>query len=108
VIAALSVTKATRHKVFIKRELSELIPSFLENRYNDIRVGLDFIKRGDLKALRLMGHNLSGSGAAYGFPLISDIGKQMEQAAQSGDLVMANTCIHALALVINNSEVIYV
>jgi hypothetical protein len=107
-INTMSATKSTRHKVHVRRELSDLIPSFLENRYNDIRVGMAFIKRGDLKALRLMGHNLTGSGSAYGFPLISDIGREMERAAVAGDLVKANICIHALALVINNSEVIYV
>ena len=101
-------TNAVRLTFRIRRELSDLIPSFLANRHNDIRVGLDFIKRKDLKSLRLMGHNLAGSGAAYGFPIVSDIGREMEKAAIASDLHKANSCIHALAHVISNSDVIYV
>ena len=40
------------------------------------------LKNGDFAALRKAGHNLKGTGAAYGFAELTDIGRALEAAAK--------------------------
>ena len=48
-------------------------------------LGYAIIRSGDFETIRLTGHNLYGSGAAYGLDDISWIGAGIESAAQSAD-----------------------
>ena len=43
------------------------------------------MREGNFAAIRKTGHNLKGTGAAYGFAEISDIGRSLEAAAKNGD-----------------------
>ena len=60
-------------------------PKYLENcRQNAVKmqVALDMH---DLETVATLGHNLAGSGASFGFPVISAIGAIIQTAAESGD-----------------------
>lgn len=63
----------------------QLLPSYVANRHADIDVISHSIDAGDLAVLRRVGHNLKGSGAAYGLPPFSEFGAALEAAAKSGD-----------------------
>ena len=43
------------------------------------------VKNNDLDQARSFGHNLKGNGTSYGFQRISDLGRDIEQAAIAGD-----------------------
>jgi HPt (histidine-containing phosphotransfer) domain-containing protein len=43
------------------------------------------LKNRDFEALRKAGHNLKGTGAAYGFGEITDIGRSLEAAAKDNN-----------------------
>jgi HPt (histidine-containing phosphotransfer) domain-containing protein len=45
----------------------------------------DALDRVDFDAAIILGHNMRGSGAAYGFQTITDIGAALEQAAEATD-----------------------
>lgn len=51
--------------VRVNEDLEDLIPGFFENRRKDI------------------GHGLKGVGGSYGFDMVSNLGRQMEQAART-------------------------
>jgi CheY-like chemotaxis protein len=62
------------------------VPAYLEScRQNvvDIRDALD---RADFSAATVLGHNLRGSGGAFGFQHITDIGAGLELAAEDSDI----------------------
>jgi HPt (histidine-containing phosphotransfer) domain-containing protein len=40
----------------------------------------------EFESIREAGHNLRGTGAAYGFPRITDLGEEIESAAKSSDI----------------------
>jgi HPt (histidine-containing phosphotransfer) domain-containing protein len=46
---------------------------------------LDALDRVDFETVKFLGHQMRGSGGAYGFDAITDIGAALQQAAESAD-----------------------
>ena len=67
------------------RGFEELRSQYLENRTRELAALADALRRADFGALSRSGHNLKGTGAAYGFAELSDLGKALEEAAHSQD-----------------------
>ncbi len=65
--------------------LKPLIPDYLAKRRGDLQRLDDALGRKDFTALRKLGHDMFGSGGAYGLPPISEFGRQIEAAAQAAD-----------------------
>jgi signal transduction histidine kinase/CheY-like chemotaxis protein/HPt (histidine-containing phosphotransfer) domain-containing protein len=67
-------------------EVQELVPGYLERRQTDIAALWMALKMGDYETLSTLGHQLKGSGTAFGFNGLSDCGASLEQAAKASDL----------------------
>jgi signal transduction histidine kinase/CheY-like chemotaxis protein len=67
--------------VRVVASLAELVPGFLEGRRRDIDAIAAALERSDYNDVRILGHNMKGSGAGYGFNRITEIGASLEQAA---------------------------
>jgi len=59
-----------------------------------MRVALDMQ---DLETVATLGHNLAGSGASFGFPVISAIGSIIQTTAEIGDKSGTRDAIGSLA-----------
>ena len=75
---------ASKAKITVKidRELQEVVPEYLESRREDMRTILAALASSDYERIRTLGHNMSGTGASYGFDKISAIGRELERAAK--------------------------
>ena len=60
-----------------------LLNQYLERRRADLARLREALDASDFQSIETSGHNLSGSGAAYGLETISHLGADLEQAAQS-------------------------
>lgn len=60
-----------------------LLSQYLERRRADLARLRDALAQHDFASIELTGHNLSGSGAAYGLDSISSLGADLEAAARS-------------------------
>ncbi len=65
--------------------LQELLPGYLARRREEVGTLEDALARGDFDKLRIIGHNLHGSGGAYGLDRVSEFGKALEKAARADD-----------------------
>ncbi|MGI9236656.1 MAG: Hpt domain-containing protein [Woeseiaceae bacterium] len=63
-----------------------LIGKYLDNRRDDIDKLTNALAASDFETIRVTGHNLYGSGAAYGLDDISWIGASIENAADQQDV----------------------
>ena len=66
-------------------EMTELRIGYLDRRKTELPDLEQALQQGDFTAIRKVGHNLKGTGAAYGFAEITHIGKSLEAAAKDGD-----------------------
>jgi HPt (histidine-containing phosphotransfer) domain-containing protein len=81
----------------IDLSLEDLIPAYLENRRNDLRVMTRALADGDWPAIAELGHKIKGSGTSYGFPEISDLGRELERAAGAEELEAVRAALAGLA-----------
>lgn len=65
--------------------LQDLVPQYLALCRRDLLAMQAALERLDFDRVRVLGHNLKGSGSAYGFPRLTDLGARVEQAAKSND-----------------------
>ena len=64
----------------------KLVADYLENRRADIAKLTQALLDSDFESIRVTGHNLFGSGSAYGFEAISEMGAGIESAAEARDV----------------------
>jgi HPt (histidine-containing phosphotransfer) domain-containing protein len=71
--------------VLIDPLLQDLIPGFIDKRRQDLPKFAEALAAADYETVRKLGHNLKGTGASYGFDLLSEFGAQIEEAAKLQD-----------------------
>ena len=76
-----AIDEHTTGVVRVDADLAELVPGFLENRRTDLEAIASALARADYENVRILGHNMRGSGAGYGFNRITELGGSLEQAA---------------------------
>jgi PAS domain S-box-containing protein len=76
-----AIEEHTTGVVRVDAGLAELVPGFLENRRIDLDAIASSLARSDYESVRILGHNMKGTGAGYGFPRITELGASLEQAA---------------------------
>lgn len=72
--------------VCVDEEIVDLVPGFIENRRKDLRLIREHLISSDIEKIRRIGHNWKGAGRSYGFVKISELGKEIEDAASAGDV----------------------
>jgi HPt (histidine-containing phosphotransfer) domain-containing protein len=80
----------------------KLVDKYLDNRKGDIRKLTRAVADGDFETLRTTGHNLYGSGSAYGFDEISAAGACIERAAMQQNAAKIRDLIAELQATLAN------
>jgi len=83
-----------------------LIGKYLDNRKDDIGKLTQALADSDFESIRVTGHNLYGSGAAYGLDRISLIGASIERAADQKDVPEIEGAIKELGLFLKQLKVL--
>ncbi len=83
--------------VYVDSDLREIIPGFLDHRRDDITTMDEAVEEGDFETIRVLGHDMKGSGGGYGFDGITDIGQSLEQAAKDQDQTGIRKLVQELA-----------
>lgn len=86
----------------VPEELRSLIPGFLDRREKELLELRQMLDQQDFASISNVGHKLKGTGAGYGFQLISDIGQELELAAQAQDRAGVQRSLQQLSMVVIN------
>ncbi len=78
-------TKRDEIVVEIDPAIADIVPMFLDNMRRNSAAILAAAAEGDLQTPRTLGHNMKGTGTAYGFAAITQIGAAIEQAAKDAN-----------------------
>lgn len=63
-----------------------LLPNYIRRRQSDLEAISQLMKSEDYAEVARLAHNMKGSGAAYGYPRITELGTAVEQAVHSNDV----------------------
>ncbi|MDD4599968.1 hypothetical protein SDC9_13829 [bioreactor metagenome] len=97
----------TVYRIQIDQELADLIPGFMENRNSDIIQLTAALQQEDYAKIMVVGHTLKGIGGGYGFPVITDLGAAIEQAAKDQDIDKAYELVAELKAYLQSVEIVY-
>lgn len=100
-------TEEARIRVRVRADIADLIPAFLDNRRREVTAIPGALQANDYGRIRSWAHNMAGTGGAFGFPTITEIGRAMETAAKAADGVTIRLCMDKLADYLRRIEVIY-
>jgi len=93
--------------VRIDPDLKELVPEFIQRRHTDVAMIAAALRKDDYEAIRILGHSMKGAGGGYGFDVISDIGRNLEQAAKNRQTEEIQLQKKALSGYLERLEIVY-
>ncbi len=99
--------QSLRTVVYIAPYIRDLVPSFIQGRKKDVRIIHRALARRDYAAIEVLGHQMKGSGASYGFAPITQIGKSIEEAARDKDILGIRKNTDELLMYLNQVKIIY-
>ena len=88
----------------IDETIRSMVPEYLRQRKGDLTTMPQLIEQADFENLRTIGHNMKGSGLAYGFDEISRIGAVVEAAAEEKEAEALRRSVVELARFIEAIE----
>jgi PAS domain S-box-containing protein len=92
--------------VRVKPKFASLTPAYLQGcRQNAIAMA-DALDRVDFETVTFLGHQMRGSGGAFGFQAITDIGAALQQAAESADTDASRKWVGELSSYLDRVEII--
>lgn len=91
--------------VRVDPDLADLVPGFLENRRKDAVHIEGALQQEDYETIRILGHDMKGTGGGYGFDGISEIGRLLEQAAKNRDAAAIRSQVSDLMHYLNHLQV---
>ena len=87
--------------------IEDLVPGFLERRRKDVETIVAACEQGDYETIRVLGHNMKGTGDEYGFGDITDIGRSIEQSAMEQNPERIRKLVGDLSTYLKRVEVVY-
>jgi response regulator RpfG family c-di-GMP phosphodiesterase len=69
----------------VRTSLADRAPAYLQNCRQNVIVMLDALDRVDFETVASLGHQMRGSGGAYGFQPITDICTALQEAGEIAD-----------------------
>lgn len=94
-------------RVYVDRDLEEIIPQFLENRKQDIERLRRALYESDFSTVKFLGHNMKGSGSGYGFHEVSRIGLALEEASAKEETEEVQALVDELESYMGSVEIVY-
>ncbi len=88
-------------------DLDDIIPEYLESKREECVQLREQAEQGNFVEIYTIAHGMKGSGGCYGFPAITDIGRDMEIAAKAGNLVDVLAQVGVLEAYLERIEVRY-
>ncbi len=102
-----SVRGNESNTIHVSAELKELVPGFLQNRLDDVKAMLTALGNGDYDTIRILGHSMKGTGGGYGFDVISNIGRSLEERAKEGNSAEIEKNINELSSYLEKIIVVF-
>jgi len=83
----------------------QVVATYLDNCRNSLQSLKDAVERLDYDFVKVYGHQMKGSGAAYGFPELTEAGAAIETAAHARSDDDLRTCAGVLEANLESFEV---
>jgi CheY-like chemotaxis protein/HPt (histidine-containing phosphotransfer) domain-containing protein len=94
--------------VQVEAGMEDVVPGYLAKRRAEVPLYTAALAREDFDSIKKMAHRMKGTGAGYGFPLLTELGATLEKAALGKDGAQLETCTNQLAVYLQSVQLQYI
>jgi CheY-like chemotaxis protein len=94
-------------KILVEEGLEDVVPGYLAKRRAEVAAYREALTRKNMDAIRTMAHRMKGTGAGYGFPVLTELGAALEQSAVGSDTEEIRRKVDELAKYLSAIELEY-
>jgi signal transduction histidine kinase/CheY-like chemotaxis protein/HPt (histidine-containing phosphotransfer) domain-containing protein len=94
-------------RISVGKGMEAVVPAYLERRRREVQSYRDALARGDFESIRMLGHKMRGTGGGYGFPLLTELGRVIEDAALRQDRREVDAAVERLARYVETVQLDY-
>ncbi len=91
----------------VEQMLSDLIPTFINNKFEDLKYINEMFDKKDYKQIKKIGHNWKGACPSYGFFYLGEVGKQFEILVDNQNYDELHRLIQTLPTYLDNINIEY-
>ncbi len=88
----------------VNQKIADRVPAYLHNCRENVIAMTDALDLADFGTVTILGHNMRGSGGAYGFQTITDIGAALQHAGESADIDASRKWVGELSSYLDRVE----
>ncbi|MGA1823379.1 MAG: ATP-binding protein [bacterium] len=88
-------------------DFEDLIPEYLADIRNDVDVLCASLAKGDFETIRKLAHRMKGSGGGFGFDALSELGLNLQNAADNKNTEDVQKLLDELISYLQRVEVVY-
>jgi signal transduction histidine kinase/DNA-binding response OmpR family regulator len=92
----------------VEQGMEDVVPGYLAKRRADVPVYTEALAKDDFESIRQLAHKMKGTGSGYGFPVLTELGGTLEQAALEKDSARIRESLNKLAPYLDSIELKYV
>jgi HPt (histidine-containing phosphotransfer) domain-containing protein len=93
--------------VEVEEGMEDVVPAYLEKRKAEVPLYAAALAGRDFDAMKKMAHKMKGTGAGYGFPMLTELGASIERASIDQDLARVQDCVNQFQLYLGSVELKY-
>lgn len=88
----------------VPADIRPLVPGFLNRREKEVEDLWNLLEMTDFRSIQDAGHKLKGTGTGYGFEMMTEIGRDLENAAKDQNFEHVKQIIERLAEATRNLQ----
>src|SRR5580658_7256876 len=86
-----------KNLIQVEEGMEDVVPGYLAKRRADVPVYAAALAKDDFESIRQLAHKMKGTGSGYGFPVLTELGGALEQAAMDKDSARIRESLNRLA-----------
>lgn len=94
----------SRETMHIPPEIQARVPTYLARRRQEVQQLRDLLNEQNFEKIRVLAHNMKGSGSGYGFPELSKLGAEIEKSAKAQEREELEQQTNALQALLTSLE----
>jgi len=87
--------------------MEDVAPSYLAKRRAELPLYARALISQNFDSIRRMAHNMKGTGAGYGFPILTELGATIEKSSIDKDVAKTQRCLRQLEIYLASIELKY-
>lgn len=97
-----------RIRVRVEQGMEDVVPAYLDKRRADVVSYRNALASGDFETIRMLGHKMKGTGAGYGFDMLTSMGAGIEKAAKDRDATAIEKAVSEFAQFLDSVALEYI